>query len=62
MVKYSVFASSELLADSSGHMAVWQFPVYHPPHADHMNEVILTNFPVWIGNMLIHNYVYVNSK
>ena len=43
-------------------MAVWQCHAFHPPHEDHMYEVLLTYFPSGISVIPIQAFVYVNVK
>ena len=50
------------MTDGSGHMAVCQCLAFHPPHADHMYEVLLTYFPYGISIIPVDAFVYVNAK
>ena len=43
-------------------MALWQCQAFHPPHADHMYEVLLTYFSYRISIIPIDTFVYVNAK
>ena len=50
------------MTDSSGHMALWKCQAFHPPHVDHMYEVLLTYFPYRISIIPIDTFAYVNAK
>ena len=43
-------------------MALWQCHAFHPPHADHMYEVLHTILPLWNKHIPIDTFVYVNAK
>ena len=43
-------------------MALWHCQAFHPPHADHMYEVLCTYFPYRISIIPIDIFVYVNAK
>ena len=43
-------------------MALWQCQAFHPPHADHMYEVLLTYFPYRISIIPLDTFVYASAK